>query len=1034
MRIATLVLACMLFANSAFSQVVVVAEGEQFKPQRAERASSKGWRVVHQEESYATQTFGAMWVTHGGLLGAAADVTDAVATQTVRIPEAGDYRVWSKYQSPPYYNFLHRIEVWQGGKMVFGHDYGAVDAERMWSFCGATTYNLPPKKQIWFSWGVDHDAAEAPTKPVRLSAGVAEIRLIATRNAAPGGDRFIDFVLLTTNHENSCIGWEKHGQTKSPFTYEALRATPIYVRFKNVSSKPAKAKLFTHFGHFTWHCAPKRGVIPEKAVAPGAWSPWVNINEVVELLTDEGLQISLIDGTAEGKAAQSASALSIGSSKIPVQFARDAAGRNLLGELSIANAATIHVPLDIVWNPASKLQTSAEISSDLLQNAKKNWRTATPKKPQHIAFYGSFARGGSDYAIKLKDGLGYNTQLPKPYETLPVDGYHQHLRNEAQIRSFAENLGDDRRKFRVCSFGDEISLGAIKFDDPKYIEPFRAWLKQKKLTKKQLGVDPSAATLTGNNRLKWYATLFSAEQRFAHYRNLTSVAKQAFGPQVLCGANFSPHHDVMYYGNQLQWIDAFKHNAMSMFWAEDYIFFVPELPQTISFMFARMNCATKYHKQPIHFYVMPHQPGQPASYFRRNSLLSIGAGAKHIDHFWVAPQENYSENYVSWQYPQTFQAIYETIHDTAAVESLLVNSKRRQARVAIVTGKATALNEDHATVDINADKFLKMSHLTGKPKQNICRKDQQFLYFALRQVQYQVELITEDDILDGALKNFDVIYFAGEWINDRAVPKLDAWVKAGGVLYASTGLGVKNQYNEPETSLLTLLGLKAADMRKNLYHVRPLLELPLADPIDTITMNVAAQAPTGASKASRSVVTEKFDAFAMRQKLTIANDQTAILGRWSDGTAAVTVRNHGEGKAFAVGTAVGATWLKSGLAPVPWARGGKVNLYNPTDFSAAATHLVRLGVNEAKERPEAVCSNQFVESLLLDNDQGTLLTLVNWTNEESLANLQMSVRLNKAPSEVFSIVQNKKLPFEFADGRVTFSTNLQAADYVMLKK
>ena len=67
-----------------------------------------------------------------------------------------------------------------------------------------------------------------------------------------------------------------------------------------------------------------------------------------------------------------------------------------------------------------------------------------------------------------------------------------------------------------------------------------------------------------------------------------------------------------------------------MFWTEDYIFFVPELPQTISFMFARMHCAVKYHKQPIHMYVMPHAPGQPADYFRRNVLLSIGAGAKHL--------------------------------------------------------------------------------------------------------------------------------------------------------------------------------------------------------------------------------------------------------------------------------------------------------------------------------------------------------------------------------------------------------------------
>ncbi len=1000
---------------------IVVAEGERFVPQ------GTGWRVVSQEQSYASQSFGAMWVTHGGLLAAPADAEDAMAIARVNIPAAGEYRVWSKYQAPPYFNYLHRIEVWQGGKAVFTHDYGSLEAERMWSFCGASTYNLPPKKQIWFPWGVDHDAAEAPRNTVELNAGAAEIRL-----TAPGGDRFIDFVLLTTNHEDTCLGWEKHGQAKSPFTYEALRATPLYFRFKNTASGPARARLFTHFGHFTWHCAPKRGVVPEKPVATEAWSPWVNINEVVELLTDEGLQVTLIDA-AEGVDPKAAEPLAA-ARPVAVQLALDPAGRQLLGELEIPSGDTIHIPIDIVWNREKKLRPSREIAAELTALSRTGWRSAAPGKPKHIAFYGDFGRGGADFAIPLKDALGYNTLLPKNYETLPVDGYHQHLRNETEIRKFAEALGPERTNFRVCSFGDEISLGGIDFSDPQYVEPFRAWLRQRKLTAEDIGGPIESATLTGNARLKWYATLFSAEQRFAHYRRLTETARSAFGPQVLCGANYSPHHDVLYYGNQLQWIDAFKHGAMSMFWAEDYIFFTPELPQTISFMFARMHCATKYRKQPIHFYVMPHQPGQPADYFRRNSLLAIGAGAAHIDHFWVAPQENYSENYVSWQFPETFQAIYETIHDTAAAEALLVNAKRRPARVAVVTGKATALNEDTAPVDIAADRFLSMCHLAGKPQQNICRKDQQFLYLALRQQQHQVDLITEDDIIDGILRNYDVVYFAGEWVNDRAVPKLDAWVQAGGILYASTGLGIRNQYNEPDSSLLTLLGLKSADLRKNLFHVRPLLELPLAEPIDTITLEAGWSSPGEAEGRTRAVTRETVEAIAMRQSLVPGAPEINILGRWSDGSPAVTMRPYGKGKAFAVGTAAGATYLKTGVLPLPWARGGRVNLYNPTEYSPAATQLVALGIEAKQPVRDVICSNRFVESLLLENEKGTCLTLVNWTNEPSLNGLEVSVRLAAEPSEVYSVVQGRKLPAEYSEGRLTFTTNLEAADFLLLKR
>src|SRR5688500_9082328 len=63
---------------------VVIAEGEAFKPQ-----DSKGWKLTPQDLSYASHTYGGMWVTHGALLGAPAASNGSVATQTVQIPAAG---------------------------------------------------------------------------------------------------------------------------------------------------------------------------------------------------------------------------------------------------------------------------------------------------------------------------------------------------------------------------------------------------------------------------------------------------------------------------------------------------------------------------------------------------------------------------------------------------------------------------------------------------------------------------------------------------------------------------------------------------------------------------------------------------------------------------------------------------------------------------------------------------------------------------------------------------------------------------------
>jgi hypothetical protein len=597
------------------------------------------------------------------------------------------------------------------------------------------------------------------------------------------------------------------------------------------------------------------------------------------------------------------------------------------------------------------------------------------------------------------------------------------MANQELFGKYAAARGDDIKRFRVCSFGDEITIRMPNFTHAEvaqeHLAPFREWLKAKGVTAKDLGgIDPANATLTGSVRIDWWAKLYGAETAFARYRVLTEAAKRIFGPQVETGANYSPHHGVAYYGDQLQWIDAFKHNAMSMFWSEDYIFSMAEPPQIFSFLFARAHCAVKYNNQKIHMYVMAHAPGQTHEYLRRNMVFAIGSGSKHIDNFWVGPQEHYSENFTSWRYRDSFRVLFESIHDTARVEPFLEGSTRRKARVAVVTGKATDINEHRKRVDSSLDPFTAMAEnkaqFNGGLEQTIGRKDQQAIYLSLRHAQRMVDLITEDDIIeDGILKQYDVVYFAGEWVNDKAVPKLEAWVREGGTLYASTGLGWRNQYDEQEPALLDLLGIKlVGEPAKNLYHVRPYLELPLTKPIDTLTFDG-----------------KTINAVAMKQVLAPTTAKT--IGTWSDGKPAITVRELGKGKAYAIGTAVGNTHLKTAVRAVPWARGGYVNLYNPTDFDAATTKLIELGVAGMAAPHQVKCSIPYVEALLLDNKVGTLVTLVNWTNDPT-REVTVEVRTATKPTRIHSVELDKDLPFEYVDGMATFTTTLNEADFIEL--
>ncbi|NQU11429.1 hypothetical protein HQ590_11600 [bacterium] len=992
-------------APAAAAPTVIVAEGEFFTPQAGKARA--GWKLTPQDQSYASHTYGGMWVMNGALIGAPAQSVGAVATQQITVPVAGAYRVWSKYQAPPYFNYRHKLEIVQGGKTVFSHVYGKVDAPRFWSFSAG----MHP--QIWWFWGMDHDAAESPKTMANLVAGEAELQITSVAQPEPAGDRFIDFIVLTTEPEDTYQGYQPRG-SGSPFMFESLAASRLYARFKNTTDKPAVLTARATGGHMVPLYWGQSGEFPTKdqPVAPGQWSPWFNLAKILRLAHDEGVIASLP-----------------GDATFDFQIARDQSGQDLAADFKLASGETFVIPKDIAWNRDAKVLTSREHAAKLVELAKTKWRTANGgKKPQKIAFYGDFRKlPNQSWADSLKDALGYNTLLPDPYPHLKRDGYG-FTYDAAAMQKYASSLTPEQRvNTRILSFGDEVQLGEIDYNSAANLAKFRAWLQKKGLTKDDLGVDPAAAPLTktGDPRLVWYANLFNEEERFAPFAANTRLAEQLFHPDVLTGANYSPHHAPQYYGPIFQWVDLFKYRGMKAFWTEDYIFSVPESPQIISWMFATMRCGVKYHDLPIHCYVMPHAPGQTPGNLRRNTLFAVGAGALDIDNFWVAPAENVTENYVAWGYLDTFRVIHESIYDSAEIEDVSVGGKPRPARVAIILSKATDFNESKLTIDPKQDPFASQcGNVQGNLQQTLCRKDQQMLYLALRNAQHSVELITEDDMNDGVngkdiLANYEVIYFAGEWIDNRAARKLDAWVKNGGVLYATAGLGHLNQFNQPEPALLALLGLKSVTVEKNAYHLRPLLELPLVKPIDTITLDGGGKIP----------------AIAMKQVLTLNPAAGAkVVGKWTNGDPAVTVRDYGKGKAIAVGTLAGHSFFKTGTKVVPFARGGYKNLYAPLDFDPAATKLALLGV-DAKPglARDIVCSNAHIEAQVLDNQGGTLVTLVNWANEPAKA-VKVVLALPFKPSAARLVSAGKAIPVNYEHGAAVFTLDVSEAEFVLLNK
>jgi hypothetical protein len=527
-----------------------------------------------------------------------------------------------------------------------------------------------------------------------------------------GGDRYIDSIILTTEQADTYQGFKPYG-VGSPFMLEAIAASRLYARFKNTTAAPAVLTARTPAGHMQPLYGAQSAEFPAKGepVAAGQWSSWFNIASICRFVHDEGI-IATLPGAPE----------------VEMQIARDAEGKDLVGDFKVPAGEAFVIPIDIAWNKDAKVRPSRERAADIINLAKSKWPAANGgKKPQKIAFYGSFIKQGP-WVDELKDALGYNTQLPDKFTPLKRDGYFSHTPDAASIQKYAASLTPEQRaNMRILSFGDEIQLGEIDYASPENLSKFRAWLQAKKITKEDLGgVDPASAPLakTGDLHVIWYSHLFNEEQRFESFAANTKLAEQLFGPEVLTGANYSPHIAPQYYGPIYQWVDIFKHRGMKAFWTEDYIFSVPESPQMISWMFATMRCATKYNGQPIHMYVMPHAPGQTPANFRRSMLFAVGGGALDIDNFWIAPEENFTENFVAWKYHDTFRVLQESVFDSAEVEDISVGGKPRPARVAIVLSKATDFNEPQIPITPKDDPFAKLGTNIVSPgdvKQILCR-------------------------------------------------------------------------------------------------------------------------------------------------------------------------------------------------------------------------------------------------------------------------------------------------------------------------
>jgi hypothetical protein len=655
-----------------------------------------------------------------------------------------------------------------------------------------------------------------------------------------------------------------------------------------------------------------------------------------------------------------------------------------------------------------RIGTQEQVLYDLLGYLKRI--PARGKVPTRTLIYGyTFDPGLSpqyDAAVREFRALfGLRLTSPEPIAGTYVDWRGQ---TPEQLEATCKKLSESERgNIAVVSLGDEIGLPAP--DANAATEGFVAFLKANRVT--AVDVDPACGGDWGkiayspDPALKQSKPgLYYWSLRYRHHYGIQSIKRSTdvlrrWLPNAGIGANFSPQHGgpgQFYQGEVFQWVSCFRDGGLTLPWSEDYIWGVPVGAQQMNGISLDLFRAGLRNKpdQKILYYVMPHSPGNTPRAWRRMFHNALGHGMKIVDLFEFRPvQAAYTENHVSD--PEMYATVLETFRELGQYEDIVQAGQRRPAEIGLWFSETADIWGDHE------ESF-------GAAKRA--------LHVAILHQQLPLDVLVEQDAMDGTLGRYKVLYLTDRHVGRAASARIAAWVQGGGRLFATAGAGMFDEYNQPNKTLRELLGVEMtaliAPADAQVAFIKQ--DLAFARAIETVTWSGRWLPVAGAIT-----------------KVNVGQDAT-IEGKFTDGSPAVVVRKVGKGETIYAGFLPGLSYFHPAIPMRPVDRGAtddSMAHFIPTAFDQAAADLIGAAASQVI-RPVA-CSEPLVEASLIESAGGAVVVLANWSGKPVNA---LEVRFGgPAPGQSAGLASGAKLTTKKDRDRTVFTFDLDVADVLILR-
>jgi len=600
----------------------------------------------------------------------------------------------------------------------------------------------------------------------------------------------------------------------------------------------------------------------------------------------------------------------------------------------------------------------------------------------------------------------------------------------AALRKWAE---DQAKPYREAGYAPEDMAIFAMSDEPGWYYPsllakvndtpalrrrFHLYLRAQGLTPGDVGardwsevrvLGRSAAQDLPSRRLFYWSMRFFPWASATHFADCTRALEEAFYPGLPVTVNWNFFAGRLYVpgpvannadkdspdaamGGQ-DWFEFGRERGSTMLWTEDW--FGDAQAYQWSFYASKLRSAAAFHDLPFGGYVIPRVAGGRENGLLQKTLCLVGHGARAVKYFWFGPEYNFPGNCWS-ENPRAYAPLARAARMIAQAEDLLAAGRAPQAQVAILMPQSAQVwdlqeqriargLEDATNTNLNARTVGYMAEVFD-------------LYLALMHANVPVDFVDEEALTEEGLNRYRVLYVTAPNVPIEGQQGLARWVQRGGTLVTTSAAATRDRYDQPTALFEAVRGLREAP-RERLW-VPSLDAVPSAGWID---------GEFGG-----------FEVFGVKGQLEVKGAD--VIGRFEDGSPAVTRHKHGAGQVIHFAALPGLSYCRAAR----W----EANEF-PSDFPVAARRWITAPVRRAGIQPPVQVDRPLIEAPLLVSNHGAALTLLNWTNAP-VESLGVKVRTGREVTEIDS-VDRRSLAFTQEAGVISFRLPLDAADIVRIR-